>query len=117
MLVGGWTAGEGRRTRTFGSLLLGAHDTDGRLRYLGHVGTGFSDALLDALMARLRPLARRSSPFDETVPREHARHAVWVHPALVCDVDFAVWTRDGRMRHPSYKGLRDDLDPTQVTRE
>ena len=51
VLIGGWTVGEGRRTRTFGSLLLGAHDADGSLRYLGHVGTGFSDAVLDDLMA------------------------------------------------------------------
>ncbi len=114
VLVGGWTAGEGRRTRTFGSLLLGARDARGRLRYLGHVGTGFSDALLGDLMARLRPLARRTSPFDETVPREHARHARWVEPVLVGEVEYRLMTRDGRLRHASWRGLRPDRAPEEV---
>jgi bifunctional non-homologous end joining protein LigD len=114
VLVGGWTVGEGRRTRTFGSLLLGAHDVDGKLRYLGHVGTGFSDAVLDGLMARLRPLARRTSPFDETVPREHARHARWVEPVLVGEVEYRLMTRDGRLRHASWRGLRPDRAPAEV---
>jgi bifunctional non-homologous end joining protein LigD len=115
VLVGGWTAGEGRRMGSFGSLLLGAHDGDGRLCYLGHVGTGFSDAVLDDLMSRLRPLARPTSPFDETVPREHARHAHWVDPVLVGEVEYRVVTRDGRLRHASWRGLRPDRDPASVT--
>ena len=114
VLVGGWTAGEGRRVRTFGSLLLGAHDAEGRLRYLGHVGTGFRDTVLDDLMARLRPLARRTSPFDETVPREHARHARWVEPVLVGEVEYRLITRDGRLRHASWRGLRPDRAPGEV---
>lgn len=114
VLIGGWTSGEGRRTRTFGSLLLGAHDDDGRLRYLGHVGTGFRDAVLDDLMARLRPLARPRSPFDETVPREHARHARWVDPVLVGEVQYRLMTRDGRLRHASWRGLRPDRAPSEV---
>jgi bifunctional non-homologous end joining protein LigD len=114
VLVGGWTAGEGRRTGTFGSLLLGAHDVDGRLRYLGHVGTGFRDAVLDDLMARLRPLSRRASPFDEPVPREHARHARWVEPVLVGEVEYRLITRDGRLRHASWRGLRPDRAPDEV---
>ena len=114
VLVGGWTAGEGRRTGTFGSLLLGAHDADRRLRYLGHVGTGFRDAVLDDLMARLRPLARRTSPFDEPVPREHARHARWVEPVLVGEVEYRLITRDGRLRHASWRGLRPDRAPAEV---
>jgi bifunctional non-homologous end joining protein LigD len=114
VLVGGWTAGEGRRTGTFGSLLLGAHDADGRLRYLGHVGTGFRDTVLDDLMARLTPLARRTSPFDEPVPREHARHARWVEPVLVGEVEYRLITRDGRLRHASWRGLRPDRAPEEV---
>jgi len=114
VIVGGWTAGEGRRVRTFGSLLLGAHDAGGRLRYLGHVGTGFRDTVLDDLMARLRPLARATSPFDETVPREHARHARWVEPVLVGEVEYRVMTRDGRLRHASWRGLRPDRMPDEV---
>ena len=114
VIVGGWTAGEGRRMRTFGSLLLGAHDDDGRLRYLGHVGTGFRDTVLDDLMARLRPLARPTSPFDETVPREHARHARWVAPVLVGEVEYRLMTRDGRLRHAAWRGLRPDRTPDEV---
>jgi bifunctional non-homologous end joining protein LigD len=114
VLIGGWTPGEGRRARTFGSLLLGAHGADGRLRYLGHVGTGFSDAALDQLTGRLRPLLRRTSPFDETVPREHARLARWVEPVLVGEVEYRLITRDGRLRHASWRGLRPDRAPDEV---
>ena len=92
VLVGGFTAGEGRRTATFGSLLLGAYDAGGALRYLGHVGTGFSDAKLVDLTARLRPLTRATSPFDEVVPREHARKARWVDPVLVGEVEYRLVT-------------------------
>ena len=114
VLVGGWTAGEGRRSGTFGSLLLGAFDGGGALRYLGHVGTGFRDAALDDLMGRLRPLHRRPSPFDEVVPREHARHARWVEPVLVGEVEYRLITRDGRLRHASWRGLRPDRAPAEV---
>lgn len=113
VLVGGWTAGVGRRTRTFGSLLLGAHDADGRLHYLGHVGTGFRDQVLDDLVARLAPLVRPTSPFVE-VPREHARLARWVEPVLVGEVEYRLMTRDGRLRHASWRGLRPDRAPSEV---
>jgi bifunctional non-homologous end joining protein LigD len=114
VLVGGWTAGTGRRVATFGSLLLGAHDAEGRLRYLGHVGTGFSDAALADLTPRLQALRRPRSPFDEPVPREHARHARWVEPVLVGEVEYRVITRDGRLRHASWRGLRADRAPGEV---
>ena len=114
VLVGGLTAGEGRRTATFGSLLLGAYDAAGALRYLGHVGTGFSDAVLVGLMTRLRPLARPTSPFDEVVPREHARKARWVEPVLVGEVEYRLVTRDGRLRHAAWRGLRPDRAPDSV---
>jgi bifunctional non-homologous end joining protein LigD len=114
VLVGGFTAGEGRRTGAFGSLLLGAY-ADGALRYLGHVGTGFSDAVLDDLTARLRRLTRPTSPFDEVVPREHARKARWVEPVLVGEVEYRLVTRDGRLRHASWRGLRPDRTPESVT--
>jgi bifunctional non-homologous end joining protein LigD len=114
VIIGGWTLGEGRRTRTFGSLLLGAYDAAGSLRYLGHVGTGFSEAVLGSLMAGLRPLARPTSPFDEVVPREHARRARWVEPELVGEVEYRLITRDGRLRHASWRGLRPDRAPKEV---
>jgi bifunctional non-homologous end joining protein LigD len=115
-VVAGWKPGEGGRAGRIGSLLLGVHDAAG-LVYAGHVGTGFSAATLRLLGERLAPLRRDTPAFDGPVPREHARTAVWVEPALVCDVEFTAWTRDGRLRHPSFKGLRDDLVPGEVVRE
>jgi bifunctional non-homologous end joining protein LigD len=115
-VIAGWKPGEGGRSGHIGSLLLGVQDEDG-LVFAGHVGTGFTQATLRDLERRLKPLQRPTSPFATAVPREHARHAVWVEPELVCSVQFGEWTRDGRMRHPSYKGLRDDIDPATVRRE
>ncbi|WP_345379919.1 non-homologous end-joining DNA ligase [Pseudonocardia yuanmonensis] len=115
VVLGGWTPGEGRRGSTLGSLLLGAHDADGRLRYLGHVGTGFTQEMLRALLERLEPLRRRSSPFDESVPRDHARNVRWVEPRLVGEVEYRTVTRDGRLRHASWRGLRPDRDPGEIT--
>jgi bifunctional non-homologous end joining protein LigD len=114
-VVVGWKPGDGGRAGRLGSLLLAVQGEDG-LVYAGHVGTGFTAATLRMLGDRLAPL-RRDDPALPDVPREHARHAVWVEPVLVCDVDFTEWTRDGRLRHPSYKGLRDDLDAAEVVRE
>ena len=113
-VVVGWKPGEGGRAGRLGSLLLGVVE-DGRLVFAGHVGTGFSAATLAMLGERLGPL-RRDAPALTGVPREHAGGAVWVEPALVCDVDFTEWTKDGRLRHPSYKGLRDDVEPAEVSR-
>ena len=113
-VVGGWRPGEGRRRERIGSLLLGAHDAAGGLRYIGHVGTGFSEATLAALADRLRPLARASSPFSGPVPRERARGARWVEPLLTGEVAYRTWTRDGRLRHPVWRGLRLDRDANEV---
>ena len=114
-VVVGWKPGEGGRTGRVGSLLLAVPDGPG-WAFAGHVGTGFSAATLRMLAERLQPL-RRAEAVLADVPREHARHAVWVEPVLVCDVDYAQWTREGRLRHPSYQGLRDDLDPRSVVRQ
>ena len=117
VVVGGWRPGEGRRDGGIGSLLLGVHDEEGRLVYAGHVGTGFTARALDDLLGRLRPLALDSAPFADEVPRAHARDARWVTPRLVGEVAFTEWTRDGRLRHPSWRGLRSDTSPTDVVRE
>ncbi len=114
-VVVGWKPGEGGRAGRLGSLLLGVV-RDGVLVFAGHVGTGFSAATLTLLGDRLAPL-RRDAPALGDVPREHARHAVWVEPVLVVDVGYTEWTTTGRLRHPSYKGLRDDLDAARVVRE
>jgi bifunctional non-homologous end joining protein LigD len=114
-VVVGWKPGEGGRAGRIGSLLLAVPEDDG-WAFAGHVGTGFSAATLRMLGDRLEPL-RREAPVLDDVPREHARHAVWVEPELVVECDYTEWTRDGRLRHPSYKGLRSDVDPREVVRE
>jgi bifunctional non-homologous end joining protein LigD len=117
VVVGGWSPGEGRRAGGLGSLLLGVPDDDGRLVYAGHVGTGFSDRVLADLMARLTRLEQLTPPFADEVPRAHARGARWVQPLMVGEVAFSEWTRDGRMRHPTWRGLRPDKEPGEVRRE
>jgi bifunctional non-homologous end joining protein LigD len=116
VIVAGYKPGQGNRTGQVGSLLIGVHEA-GKLIYAGHVGTGFSVETLRMLGERLEPLRRPDSPFDVPVPPEHARNAVWVEPRLVIDVTFDRWTKQGRMRAPVYKGLRDDKDPADVVRE
>jgi len=116
VVIGGWKPGEGRRAGTIGSLLLGVHAEPG-LVYAGHVGTGFSEGTLVDLRGRLAPLERSGSPFADVVPRQFAKDARWVEPELVAEVAFTEWTRDGRLRHPSYRGLRVDKAPTEVIRE
>jgi len=117
VVIGGWKAGEGRRAGGIGSLLLGVHDEEGRLVFAGHVGTGFTVRMLDDLASRLRPLERKTSPFADEVPRQHARHAHWVTPRLVGEVVFTEWTKDGRLRHPSWRGLRPDKSADDVVPE
>ena len=116
VIVGGWKPGAGRRAGMIGSLLLGVYD-DGELRYVGHVGTGFTQDMLTELMRELEPLGRDRSPFDTPVPAEHVRDARWVEPQLVGEVSFAEWTTDGILRQPSWRGLRIDKNPAEVHRE
>ncbi|MGY1624737.1 non-homologous end-joining DNA ligase [Geodermatophilus sp. SYSU D00965] len=115
VVVGGWRPGQGRRAGGVGSLLVGLHDDEGRFVYAGHVGTGFTAQALRDLEELFTP--RASSPFADDLPREVTRGAHWVEPDLVGEVAFAVWTADGRMRHPSWRGLRDDLAPEDVVEE
>jgi bifunctional non-homologous end joining protein LigD len=117
VVIGGWKPGEGRRAGLLGSLLLGVPDDDGGLAYVGHVGTGFTDRMLRDLGAALEPLTRDDPPFAGTVPREHAKGAHWVSPELVGEVGFGEWTREGRLRHPTWRGLRPDKSPDEVVRE
>ncbi len=116
VVVGGWKPGEGRREGTIGSLLLGIPG-DGGLTYAGKVGTGFTQTSLVDLQHRLTPLEVASSPFTTTVPAADARLAHWVRPEVVGEVRFAEWTRDGRLRHPAWRGLRPDKAPGDVARE
>jgi bifunctional non-homologous end joining protein LigD len=114
VVLGGWKAGAGRRAGMIGSLLLGMHDAAGDLVYVGHVGTGFTQRMLEELHRQLRPLARSRSPFTQPVPREYARDANWVRPDLVGEVVFRSWTPDRRLRHPSWRGIRPDKAPEEV---
>jgi bifunctional non-homologous end joining protein LigD len=116
VIVGGWRPGQGNRTGRIGSLLLGV-PAPGGLRYAGQVGTGFTGQILDDLAKRLRPLVRKTSPFVDAVPGADARDATWVTPSLVGEVAYTEWTRDGRLRHPSWRGLRPDKSPAEVVPE
>ena len=111
-MISGFTEPRGTRIE-LGALLLGVYE-GGALRYAGKVGTGFDRATLKDLGARLRRLQREDSPFAGEV-RE--RGATWVEPELVAQIGFAEWTRDGRLRHPRYLGLRDDKAAREVVRE
>jgi len=112
LVIGGFTAP--RRSRTdLGALLLGYYE-NGELRYAGKVGTGFTRETLHDLAAKLTPLKRDRSPFADEV-RE--RTATWVEPELVAQIGFSEWTRDHRLRHPRFLGLRDDKAASEVTRE
>lgn len=117
VVIAGWLPGAGHRADMIGSLILGVPGEDGRLRYAGNVGTGFTEAALAALARRLAPLARDTVPFPAGVPREVERRARWVEPALAGEVAFAEWTPDGVLRHPSWRGLRLDKRPGDIRRE
>jgi DNA ligase D-like protein (predicted ligase) len=113
LVIGGFTAPRGSRT-DLGALLVGHFEGD-RLRYAGKVGTGFSHTTLRELAAQLAPLVRDTSPFEpeKGIPRD----ATWVEPELVAQIAFMEWTSDGRLRHPSFLGMRFDKPAREVTRE
>jgi bifunctional non-homologous end joining protein LigD len=117
-LVAGYTQGTGSRRSSFGALVL-AVEAPGGLRYAGNVGTGFDERELSRLSELLHPLERADSPFpvEPTMARVRRGGVTWVEPRLVVEVAFSEWTHDGHVRHPSYKGLRDDKPPALVQRE
>ena len=114
LVIGGYSRSS-VRGRPFSSLLLGTFE-NGELIYAGKVGTGFSSADLDALAKRFKPLEQRQSSFVE-VPVIERKDAVWLKPKLVCEVEYTEWTRDGRLRHPSFQGLREDKPASYVRRD
>jgi bifunctional non-homologous end joining protein LigD len=117
-VIAGHTRGQGRRSGRFGSLILGYWQGD-ELVYAGNVGTGFTDEEIDRLLAKLRPLERKDPPFREVpkMPKVRKDAIVWVEPKLVAEVEFVEWTHDGRLRAPSYQGLREDKEAEDVHRE
>ncbi len=113
LVIGGFTDPKGERTG-FGALLLGYYKYD-KLQYAGKVGTGFDDATLSELGERLQSLERQTSPYDSKHPTDKNVH--WVTPRLVAEIGFTEWTRDNRLRHPRYLGLRRDKKARSVVKE
>lgn len=107
VVIGGWRRGEGGRSSGIGSLLVGL-PVDGGLRFVGRVGTGFTEKDLAALAAILAPLRTDSSPFMAPLPRSELTGVTFVRPELVGEVRYREMSADGRLRHPSWRGLRRD---------
>jgi len=121
VVVAGWSPSSGKAS-VLGSLLLGAHDADGRLVYVGDVGTGFTDEARQHLLLRLLPLHRPDPPFPAAFTRARGwpgrpppRGQVhWVEPVLVGEIEYRTFTREGNFRHPSWRGLRPDREPSDA---
>jgi bifunctional non-homologous end joining protein LigD len=124
VVIGGYTQNEGSG-KTFSSLLVGAYD-DGRLDYLGKVGTGFNSKTQEEIMAKMKKLITEKVPFSEKPdvnkpsrfrPNPPKATVTWLKPRLVCEVSYAEITTDGVMRHPSFEGLRTDKKAKDVKKE
>jgi bifunctional non-homologous end joining protein LigD len=116
VVIGGWRAGEGGRSGGIGSLLMGI-PADGGLHFAGRVGTGFTECGLARLKKTLAPLQADESPFNAPLSRQDRRGVTFVRPTLVAEVRYSEWTPDGRLRQPSWRGLRPDKTPNEVVRE
>jgi bifunctional non-homologous end joining protein LigD len=118
LVIVGYTKGQGRRAGSFGALVLATKRGD-ELVWAGNCGTGFTEAETERLLGKLRPLERKTSPLAVVpkMPRVRREDVVWVSPKLIAQVEFAEWTRDGRLRAPAYKGLREDKPVGEVRRE
>jgi bifunctional non-homologous end joining protein LigD len=115
-VVLGWTPGKGGRAGSFGALLVGAI-VDGELRWVGQVGSGFTDRMLDDLMKQLEPLVRSDPPFDDP-SLAAVKGATFVEPELVCEVQYLEMTKSTRkMRAPSFRGMRSDVPPEDCVLE
>jgi bifunctional non-homologous end joining protein LigD len=116
VVIGGWLPGQGHLSGNLGALLLGVPSADG-LSYVGKVGTGFDDRARATLLGVLEKLGADTSPFTSPIEAKDRREARYVEPRLVGEVQFGEWTRDGRLRHPTWRGIRIDKDPEDVRRE
>ena len=109
-VIGGYTAPKGGRQH-LGALLVGLYDGP-KLRYVGKVGTGFTQETLDMLATKLERLRTKESAFD---PAPRMKDATWVSPKLVAQLVYAEWTADGKLRQPAFLGLRTDKNPSECT--
>jgi DNA ligase D-like protein (predicted ligase)/DNA ligase D-like protein (predicted polymerase)/DNA ligase D-like protein (predicted 3'-phosphoesterase) len=116
IVIAGWRAGEGGRSSGIGSLMMGIPDADG-LRFVGRVGTGFTDRDLANLKKTLVPLRTDESPFNARLSTQDGKGVTFVKPTLVGEVRYSEWTSDDRLRQPSWRGLRPDKAPGEVVRE
>jgi bifunctional non-homologous end joining protein LigD len=125
-VVGGYTPPQGTR-KYFGAILVGYFE-DGRLKFAGKVGTGFNTTLLRVLHGRFEKLRRAECPFanlpekaggrwTQNVTPAEMRRCTWLNPEIVCEVKFTEWTRDGKLRHPVFIGIREDKEARSVVRE
>ncbi len=112
-IIGGYTDPEGSRVG-FGALLIGFRK-NGKLKYAGKVGTGYDREFLKKLSSRLKKIERSSSPFSDEKTQKLKAH--WVRPSIVCEISFTEWTEDGKLRHPSFLGLRFDKPAKLVIKE
>src|SRR5205823_3803250 len=113
-VIGGYTE-QPRHPRVLGALLVGYFD-GGTLRFAGKVGTGFTQAEARALIKKFQERAVKPSPFA-SLPTDARRGARFIRPDLVAQVNFSEWTPDGKIRHPSFQGLREDKPAPEVVRE
>ena len=111
-VIGGFTKPAGSRHH-FGALLLGMY-SHGQFRYVGKVGTGFDEKTLESLHQRLHGLIRAASPFSTEV---HERGVTFLSPKLVAQISYTEQTKEGRLRHPVYLGLRDDKSAKEVVQQ
>ncbi len=111
-IICGYTDPQGER-KAFGALLLGYYEK-GNLKYAGKAGTGFDDETLDFLYNRMQAIEQDKSPFNTDIKEKNVH---WLPPKLVAEIQFTEWTNEGKLRHPSYQGLRDDKPARQVVRE
>jgi DNA ligase D-like protein (predicted ligase)/DNA ligase D-like protein (predicted polymerase)/DNA ligase D-like protein (predicted 3'-phosphoesterase) len=115
VVILGWTPGTGGRSSKFGALLVGAYH-EGELRWVGQVGTGFTERMLDDLLERLRPLETDAPPIDDPALRK-TKGAHWVRPEIVAEVEYLQQTKAGKLRAPAFKGLRPDKRPEECLLE
>lgn len=115
-VIGGYTEPSGSRTG-FGALLLGVYNDEEKLRYCGKVGTGFNEKSLVSLWETMSGLERETPAFIDPPRKAEARNVHWVSPELVAEIEFSGWTEAYSLRHPVFKGLREDKEARRIRRE